>query len=649
MTRSSKTFNRKHCKPFLVLPSIADRYSADKIEEPVKMPLKNPAGLKLFTKRTNIKKREDRPLTATLEKPMILDIRFIGLIDMSKVTKEFLNIPNLCKMPLLINKKPVKVARPLSLPPAQRFKTKRKADSDSTENLDDNANLRSTPSKAVATIRPVAVAPIFRSVKTSSAAIKKQPTAIQPQSPHRHRDANNNDNNKPPCKIVAAIRPRKQTVPGAAKIEATSSSAPAKLASNAVAEACKTCGRKDQPERFHSHPATAVPLCGKVVSPRLAMKSTVQKPVAMKYKSKSNTNSPMEMKRQGNSRLPQPTAKLKPPSQPQNPVVRTKSPEPKRATSAKRTLTCYICGREFGSASLPLHEPKCLQKWERENASLPAHLRRKGPPKPNPNISKDEWNKLAWESSQSTLMPCHNCGRTFYPERLIVHERSCKVPQITMKNIPSTDATSSRVVDSTSSTPTTPKVPPTFECYICGKKFGSHSIKIHEKQCLKKWHIENDSLPVDMRSPPPVKKEKTSPVSPKKETVEVKKNSEDRPASSKKPPMFPCYICGRLFTVNSIYIHEPQCLKMWKIENEKLPPTKRKPEPLKPDIKFTPSGRVDFVGTFHRIWENHLAELVECRKCGRKFFPDRIKTHEKACAGSGGPDQQLPINLLYLR
>ncbi|KAJ8924139.1 hypothetical protein NQ315_006923 [Exocentrus adspersus] len=47
-----------------------------------------------------------------------------------------------------------------------------------------------------------------------------------------------------------------------------------------------------------------------------------------------------------------------------------------------------------------------------------------------------------------------------------------------------------------------------------------------------------------------------------------------------------------------------------------------------------PSGGVDFVGTFNRIWENHLAELVECRRCKRKFFPDRIEIHEKSCAGT---------------
>lgn len=64
--------------------------------------------------------------------------------------------------------------------------------------------------------------------------------------------------------------------------------------------------------------------------------------------------------------------------------------------------------------------------------------------------------------------------------------------------------------------------------------------------------------------------------------------SEERPSSTdKKPHMFPCYLCGRLFGVASIYIHEPQCLKKWRAENDKLPIEKRRPTPPKPDIKFT--------------------------------------------------------------
>jgi hypothetical protein len=43
---------------------------------------------------------------------------------------------------------------------------------------------------------------------------------------------------------------------------------------------------------------------------------------------------------------------------------------------------CYICGREFGTKSLPIHEPQCLEKWKIENNKLPKERRRPMPRKP---------------------------------------------------------------------------------------------------------------------------------------------------------------------------------------------------------------------------------------------------------------------------
>lgn len=30
-------------------------------------------------------------------------------------------------------------------------------------------------------------------------------------------------------------------------------------------------------------------------------------------------------------------------------------------------------------------------------------------------------------------------------------------------------------------------------------------------------------------------------------------------------------------------------------------------------------------------WDRHMANLVECTKCGRKLYPHRIKKHEASC------------------
>ncbi|KGM00255.1 Zinc finger protein 474, partial [Charadrius vociferus] len=91
---------------------------------------------------------------------------------------------------------------------------------------------------------------------------------------------------------------------------------------------------------------------------------------------------------------------------------------------------CYICGREFGSQSISIHEPQCLEKWRIENNQLPRHLRRAEPRKPEVltggSCTLAAENEAAYHSAQAQLLPCGNCGRTFLPDRLIVHQKSCQ-------------------------------------------------------------------------------------------------------------------------------------------------------------------------------------------------------------------------------
>nr|CAD7404908.1 unnamed protein product [Timema poppensis] len=68
------------------------------------------------------------------------------------------------------------------------------------------------------------------------------------------------------------------------------------------------------------------------------------------------------------------------------------------------------------------------KRWRRNNEELPVHLRRPEVVRPSRPLSVDQWNQFAWESSQASLVPCENCGRTFAPDRLEVHQRSCKTP-----------------------------------------------------------------------------------------------------------------------------------------------------------------------------------------------------------------------------
>jgi len=74
-----------------------------------------------------------------------------------------------------------------------------------------------------------------------------------------------------------------------------------------------------------------------------------------------------------------------------------------------------------------------MKKWEAEQASKPVHERKRIPlpPESFPNVLAGDKNIEAYneEASQSykknVLESCPNCGRTFLPDRLAVHLRSC--------------------------------------------------------------------------------------------------------------------------------------------------------------------------------------------------------------------------------
>lgn len=186
---------------------------------------------------------------------------------------------------------------------------------------------------------------------------------------------------------------------------------------------CSTCGRSDQPERFHSHPS-------RVENQRKCIKDieekkTVQKPVAMKFRSaktkleedkgketskKSPLNSKLIVERQSaklqestwlkkpsdgavsSDKENTPKRKLKIPSRWREAFKKTvqqrKAPsqdeksKPKEEINKeaseggykldtwnpapvsggrKRKVVCYLCSQEFGTAILPAHEAMCIQ------------------------------------------------------------------------------------------------------------------------------------------------------------------------------------------------------------------------------------------------------------------------------------------------
>ncbi|KAA0187002.1 hypothetical protein HAZT_HAZT001464 [Hyalella azteca] len=100
--------------------------------------------------------------------------------------------------------------------------------------------------------------------------------------------------------------------------------------------------------------------------------------------------------------------------------------------SAKPTVSCYICGREFGSRSINIHEPQCLNKWRKENSELSPDMQRPEPKKPElvyddtGKVDRAAMEEAAWQSHLDTLVKCPTCPRTFLPERLVKHQKACR-------------------------------------------------------------------------------------------------------------------------------------------------------------------------------------------------------------------------------
>lgn len=440
-------------------------------------------------------------------------------------------------------------------------------------------------------------------------------------------DNNNRNTTNGPIKIptLSTVKKKssKSSIP--ADVEVFTS-----LTSKNVPEPCRTCGRSDQPERFHSHPKDGRPSKTKNAisvyssKTKVSVPKTVQKPVALNFRSDKNRNKIEEVTLSVRDSKTKPVSPGETRSSQQT-TRQVSRPSSAPARRGPKTVTCYICGREFGTASFPIHEPKCMQKWERENNSLPVSQRRAKPQRPEVAIDHSDWNTAAWEKSQAQLVPCSKCGRTFLPERLTIHRNSCKAgPKNSEKD-------KVEITEKLSISSTRNGGPPVVPCQICGRNFGTRSIKIHEPQCTKRWQLEKDtqSLNSQRKGSPNVQKLSTS-----------QENALISPIGDMtQKRTITCYICGRDFGSSSITIHEPQCLKKWHLENDKLPLSQRRKEPEKPDIIYTKDPAtgdavIDIAAMAEASWKTHLSQLVPCKNCGRTFNPDRVTVHERSCKGS---------------
>lgn len=104
-------------------------------------------------------------------------------------------------------------------------------------------------------------------------------------------------------------------------------------------------------------------------------------------------------------------------------------------SAGPRARTCPICGRQTLIAGYQHHVSQCGELFLKREALKPPKERRALPIDPyasipmGSNITRkelDEMNAMTQQVFTQTLAPCAFCGRKFLPEKLVIHNKSCR-------------------------------------------------------------------------------------------------------------------------------------------------------------------------------------------------------------------------------
>lgn len=278
-----------------------------------------------------------------------------------------------------------------------------------------------------------------------------------------------------------------------------------------------------------------------------------------------------------------------------------------------RALMCFVCGREFGTASLEIHMRQCISKNNFKGEIPDNYVNLFEKLKSGKKLNADDYdqfnNKANDEYKENTLVPCPICARRFLPDRLEIHSRSCKnsgstsanKPKVEFKNVKITKAHEDPISDST---------------------------KLLEQKLNNQLGVSSGDIKMRSKS---IGGQNTNP-----------KGQGFSPIKPKGPVFLICYICGREFGKHSIVIHIEQCMEKHIKEelNMGIPQKQiKKPSPPNELIKILEQLKSKKEPPYEDIYNyNQVARslfsdtsMKQCNKCGRKFLIDRLEVHLKSC------------------
>lgn len=101
------------------------------------------------------------------------------------------------------------------------------------------------------------------------------------------------------------------------------------------------------------------------------------------------------------------------------------SPWPSNIAQVQPWLICHVCGQHFSPASLLIHEPQCLSKYNARKRKIDPTPRR---PRVtvDPPMTVEEYNTKAFAAyNESANSKCPICGKTFSNDKIVKHTASC--------------------------------------------------------------------------------------------------------------------------------------------------------------------------------------------------------------------------------
>ena len=211
-----------------------------------------------------------------------------------------------------------------------------------------------------------------------------------------------------------------------------------------------------------------------------------------------------------------------------------------------RDAICHICGRKYTVHSINIHIPQCEKKFLAQQEQLPKKERKKLPmlPKGVSKMQIEERNQVAQKLYEDSVMEkCPYCNRNFMEGRLAKHINACAKSHGKVHHQDSKDSAPNKY----HSGPTEAKN--TVICYVCGRKYTTHSIDIHVKQCKELFMAREAKKPKKDRKPLPKE--------PKHMTLQER--NEYATKQYNDTVLEACKYCGRTFFPDRLAVHIKSC------------------------------------------------------------------------------------------